>query len=140
MSGINPVTVQGAAASATNSSNQPAPSNQLNANSFITLLTTQLQAQSPLNPLDPTQMVSELTMMNNLQQLIQIREDMDALVSAAKSPQGGAATPQTAARASSSQQSTNANTLAQAASTIASAFLPSSDASLFSQVNSNTLL
>lgn len=68
--------------SASDSANPPA-SNQLDPNSFITLLTTQLQAQDPLDPLSPDQMVSELTSMNTLQQLIQIRQDMDTLVSAA---------------------------------------------------------
>lgn len=62
-----------------------APSNSLDANSFITLLTTELQAQDPLNPLDPTQFVDQLTSLNSLQQLIQIRQDLDSL-------NGGAAT------------------------------------------------
>ena len=53
--------------------------NQLNANSFITLLTAQLQAQSPLNPMDPTQMVDQLAQINSLQQLIQIQSDLQTL-------------------------------------------------------------
>src|SRR5215475_4676428 len=52
----------------------------LDANSFITLLTAQLKAQDPMNPMDPDQMVSELTAMNTLQQTIQMRQDLDALV------------------------------------------------------------
>src|SRR5579859_2339524 len=67
---------------------QASPSNELTANSFITLLTTQLQAQDPLNPLDPNQMVNELTTMNTLQQIMQIRQDMDALLAAAKAGGG----------------------------------------------------
>src|SRR5262245_53104946 len=67
---------------------QASPSNELTANSFITLLTTQLQAQDPLNPLDPNQMVNELTSMNTLQQIMQIRQDMDALVTAARNTGG----------------------------------------------------
>ncbi len=50
--------------------------NGLNANSFLTLLTTQLQAQDPLNPMDPSQMVDQLTQINSLQQLIQIQSDL----------------------------------------------------------------
>src|SRR5262245_41025203 len=69
---------------------QASPSSDLTANSFITLLTTQLQAQDPLNPLDPNQMVNELTSMNTLQQIMQIREDMDALVAASKNSGGTA--------------------------------------------------
>jgi flagellar basal-body rod modification protein FlgD len=57
-------------------SSTAAPSNSLNANSFITLLTTELQAQDPLNPMDPTQFVDQLTSLNSLQQLIQIQQDL----------------------------------------------------------------
>jgi flagellar basal-body rod modification protein FlgD len=50
--------------------------NQLGPNSFITLLTAQLQAQDPMNPMDPSQMVDQLTGINSLQQLIQIQSDL----------------------------------------------------------------
>ena len=72
------------------SSSQQAPSNELTANSFITLLTAQLQAQDPLNPLDPNQMVNELTSMNTLQQIIQIREDLDAMLGTVQSTKNSA--------------------------------------------------
>ena len=62
---------------------QSGPSNQLNSNSFITLLTAQLQAQDPFNPIDPTQMVNQLTQINSLQELIQIHTDLSQLVNAA---------------------------------------------------------
>ena len=78
---------------------QASPSSELTANSFITLLTTQLQAQDPLNPLDPNQMVNELTTMNTLQQIMQIREDLDSLLAVAKN--GGGATPTGGAGAAS---------------------------------------
>lgn len=71
------------------SSAQNGPSNTLGPNSFITLLTAQLQAQDPLSPMDPDQMVNELTSINTLQQLVQIRSDMDTLVSAAQNGQNG---------------------------------------------------
>jgi len=70
-------------------SSTAAANNGLNANSFITLLTTQLQAQDPFNPMDPSQMVSELTQMNTFEQLLQIRQDMDALVGLAKNGGSG---------------------------------------------------
>ena len=54
----------------------PVASNQLNANSFITLLTAQLQAQDPLNPMDPDQMMGELISLNSLQELINIQQDL----------------------------------------------------------------
>jgi flagellar basal-body rod modification protein FlgD len=61
--------------SATTNSN-----NQLGPNSFITLLTAQLQAQDPLNPMDPSQMVNQLTQINSLQQLIQIQTDLQKVL------------------------------------------------------------
>jgi flagellar basal-body rod modification protein FlgD len=63
--------------------------NELGPDAFITLLTAQLQAQDPLNPMDPNQMVTELTSMNTLQETIQIRQDMDALVAAGKAAATG---------------------------------------------------
>lgn len=54
--------------------------NQLGPNSFITLLTAQLKAQDPLNPMDPSQMVNQLTQINSLQQLIQIQTDLQQVL------------------------------------------------------------
>jgi flagellar basal-body rod modification protein FlgD len=62
------------------SSSNSNSNNQLNANSFITLLTAQLQAQDPLNPMDPSQMVDQLTQINSLQQLIQIQSDLQQVL------------------------------------------------------------
>src|SRR5712692_1627220 len=75
---------------------QSGPSNELNANSFITLLTAQLQSQDPFNPIDPTQMVNQLTQINSLQELIQIRSDLAQLVKAASTATPPSATPSTA--------------------------------------------
>ena len=97
----------GATNSSDSSAQQPAH-NELNANSFITLLTTQLQAQDPLNPLDPNQMVNELTTMNTLQELIQIRQDMDTLVSAAQTGSEGAGNAGSGSGSGSGSPSANA--------------------------------
>jgi flagellar basal-body rod modification protein FlgD len=43
-------------------------------NLFITLLTAQLQAQDPLNPMSPQEMVSQLTQVSSLQQLISMNQ------------------------------------------------------------------
>jgi flagellar basal-body rod modification protein FlgD len=83
------------AATNTNSSSSPTSlGGGLDANSFITLLAAQLQAQDPLNPMDPNQMVDELTSMNTLQQTIQIRQDLDTLAGnlPATSTAGGSGT------------------------------------------------
>ena len=62
-----------AAASSSTSPNAPAPpNNQLTGDSFLTLLTAQLQTQDPLNPVDPTTFVSQLVQFNQLEQLIKI--------------------------------------------------------------------
>jgi flagellar basal-body rod modification protein FlgD len=42
-------------------------------NMFLTLLTEQLKAQSPFDPVDPNQFVGQLVQFNTLDQLIQIR-------------------------------------------------------------------
>jgi len=77
---LNPLdTTTNGSGSTSNAGSAAAPSNTLDANSFITLLTTELQTQDPLNPLDPTQFVDQLTNLNSLQQLIQIRTDLDSL-------------------------------------------------------------
>jgi flagellar basal-body rod modification protein FlgD len=91
------------ATSSTNSASASAPSNLLNANSFITLLTAQLQAQDPLNPLDPNQMMDELVSMNSLQQLIGIKQDLDNL--------GGANPPSTTPGAGSAPTGTAGSVL-----------------------------
>jgi len=76
---------------------QSGPSNELNANSFITLLTAQLRSQDPFNPIDPTQMVNQLAQINSLQELIQIRTDLAQLVKASSTATPPSATPSTAA-------------------------------------------
>ena len=43
-------------------------------NMFLTLLTQQLKAQSPFDPVDPAQFVGQLVQFNTLDQLIQIRQ------------------------------------------------------------------
>jgi flagellar basal-body rod modification protein FlgD len=108
MTGSNPIVGQTPPSSGSNTN--PAPSNELNANSFITLLTTQLQAQDPLNPLDPNQMVDELTTMNSFEQLLQIRQDLDTLVSATQPAQSSG----TGANAVAQNGNSNANAIAAA--------------------------
>jgi flagellar basal-body rod modification protein FlgD len=78
---------------APSSSSSDTSNNTLGPNSFITLLTAQLQAQDPLNPMDPSQMVDQLTQINSLQQLIQIQSDLQQVLSGtpAASQSSGAA-------------------------------------------------
>jgi flagellar basal-body rod modification protein FlgD len=61
----------------TNSSGASTLTNPLaDPNLFITLLTAQLQAQDPLNPLSPQDMVNQLTQVSSLQQLININQTL----------------------------------------------------------------
>jgi flagellar basal-body rod modification protein FlgD len=54
------------------------PSNQLNPDAFITLLVAQLKAQDPLNPMNPNDFMNQLVGFNTLQQIIQIRQDIES--------------------------------------------------------------
>jgi flagellar basal-body rod modification protein FlgD len=47
-----------------------------NPNLFISLLTAQLQAQDPLNPMSPTDMVNQLTEVSSLQQLVNMNQTL----------------------------------------------------------------
>jgi flagellar basal-body rod modification protein FlgD len=78
------------------SSTSSAPNNQLTGSSFIQLLTAQLQAQDPLNPIDPTAFVSQLVQFNQLQQLIDINQTLS---------QPAVASPASGTQSSSSQTS-----------------------------------
>jgi len=60
---------------------------------FISLLVTELQSQDPTSPMDPTNMVSQMFSMNQLQQLININQTLTAAfpaASASGSTGGGA--------------------------------------------------
>jgi len=83
-----------AASSSASSGTQQTSSSDggIDANTFITLLTAQLKAQDPLDPMDPDQMVSELTAMNTLQQTIQMRQDLDALAGTGTASTSGSST------------------------------------------------
>ena len=46
---------------------------------FLTLLTTELQAQDPTSPLDPDQMVGQIVSLNQLDQLMQINQTLQSM-------------------------------------------------------------
>jgi flagellar hook assembly protein FlgD len=114
----------------TSSTPPPTASNTLGPDSFITLLTAQLQAQDPLSPMDPDQMVNELTSINSLQQLVQITADMNTLVGALPAGQTGSGT---------STGSTGANLASASAGALTAAKLNYVvNSQINSQVNSNS--
>jgi flagellar basal-body rod modification protein FlgD len=69
-----------AATSSTSSSASSSSSKSLaDPNLFITLLTAQLKAQDPTNPMSPQDMVTQLTQVSSLQQLISINQTLQHL-------------------------------------------------------------
>jgi len=55
-------------------------------NLFITLLTAQLQAQDPLNPMSPQDMVNQLTEVSSLQQLVNINQTLTTISKGSQGP------------------------------------------------------
>jgi flagellar basal-body rod modification protein FlgD len=54
---------------------------QLNENSFLDLLVTELQNQDPTNPVDDTQFISELAQFSSLQQMSTMNTNLSAFTS-----------------------------------------------------------
>jgi flagellar basal-body rod modification protein FlgD len=76
----NPVTTGSASSTAgTTPSNDPLA----NESTFLTLLVSQLQYQDPLNPVDSTQFMTQLTGYSQLEQLIGIHQNTTTLAGAA---------------------------------------------------------
>ena len=73
-------------------------------NLFIKLLTAQLQAQDPLNPMSPQDMVNQLTQVSSLQQLININQTLTNISHGALST-----TPAPASPTGSTQPAGNSN-------------------------------
>jgi flagellar basal-body rod modification protein FlgD len=75
---VSPVASSGSAGAA-----NPTASSQLagNFNQFLKLLTTQLQHQDPLSPLDPNQFTQELVQFSSVEQQIQMNTGLNTLIS-----------------------------------------------------------
>lgn len=130
MTSVNPIlstATPATGSTSASSSASNAANNVLGPNAFITLLAAQLQSQDPLNPMDPNQMVTELTSMNTLQQIIQIRQDLDSLAGAAQpTPTGGGSGSGSSSPASTgaiSQVASQAFTASPAANSAAALYL-----------------
>lgn len=60
---------------------------------FLKLLVAQVQNQDPMDPnADPTQYVTQLAQFSSLEQLTQMRSDLDTLASATPAPTGASKT------------------------------------------------
>ncbi|MEM1026217.1 MAG: FlgD immunoglobulin-like domain containing protein [Myxococcota bacterium] len=55
------------------------PNQEVTQDQFLTLLLTQLQNQSPLDPADSTEFVAQLAQFSSLEQLAQVNEGIDVL-------------------------------------------------------------
>ena len=62
-------------------------------NTFLTMLTTQLQNQDPTNPLDTNQMTNQLVQFASVEQQIAINQNLTSLISLQQSAQLTAAAP-----------------------------------------------
>lgn len=65
---------------ASNSSNAAAPAKAGDTSAaYLQLLVAELQAQDPTSPLDPNQMTAQIVSLNQLDQLIQIKDILSGL-------------------------------------------------------------
>ncbi len=67
--------------SSSSSTNEQQKLNLVNKDDFLRLLVAQIRYQDPLNPADGVQFLSQLAQFSQLEQLINIRTDLDAIVS-----------------------------------------------------------
>src|SRR5271163_4906029 len=93
--------------SSSSSSSSTGPDNELNGDDFITLLAAQLQAQDPLNPIDPTTFVTQLVQFNQLQQLIDINQTLSPSTAAAQNAAASTAAQNLATQLSSAVPATS---------------------------------
>ena len=63
--------------------------NLANEQTFLKLFVAQLKNQDPLNPQDGTQFVTQLATFSQLEQSLQMRQDLDAIVAALKANESG---------------------------------------------------
>src|SRR5271163_2804723 len=75
----NAAATSSSSSSSSSASSSSGPDNELTGNDFITLLAAQLQAQDPLNPIDPTTFVTQLVQFNQLEQLININQTLSGI-------------------------------------------------------------
>lgn len=58
-----------------------------NMNTFLTLLTTQLQNQDPSKPMDPNEFMQQLTQLSQVEQTVTMNEKLDTLIGLVESTQ-----------------------------------------------------
>lgn len=78
-------TTSGSTSSSQSSTN--ASGNGLSESSFMTLLSAELQNQDPTQPMDPTEFVTQLAQLNELQSTMQIQQSVSQIANLLTSSQ-----------------------------------------------------
>lgn len=92
MNTMNPVLTRTDSNQGTGSANGALPNPQSLNNMFLQLLVAQLQNQSPLNPMDPTQFVGQLAQFSELSEVTQIEQILQKALPTSSGSGGGSAT------------------------------------------------
>ena len=58
------------------------PSSELGKDDFLKLLTTQLQNQDPMNPMEDTEFIGQMAQFSSLEQMLNIQNKIDSVVTA----------------------------------------------------------
>ncbi len=90
---INQMNASAASASNSSASSSANASQQLtgNLNTFLNMLTTQLQHQDPLSPMDDTQFTNQLVQFSQVEQQININSNLTSLINLQKTSQQASA-------------------------------------------------
>jgi flagellar basal-body rod modification protein FlgD len=76
---VPPTSGSGSSSNSSSSSSSTQPTIGLTSNQFLSLLTTQLQNQNPLNPTDPNQFTSEMVQYASLSEQIDTNSKLDSM-------------------------------------------------------------
>jgi flagellar basal-body rod modification protein FlgD len=89
----NPLAAATAGTSGTSSTSSTGSSSAtISANDFLTLLVTEMQNQDPTAQTDPNEYINQLVQVNSLEQLIDINQNLAAVLGAATTPSGSSST------------------------------------------------
>jgi flagellar basal-body rod modification protein FlgD len=82
VSSTNPATSAAAQSGTLSTSSTPATTQTLDYNSFLTLLIAEMKNQDPTQPMDPSQMVSQLASVSEVGQAVQTNTTLSSLLTA----------------------------------------------------------
>jgi flagellar basal-body rod modification protein FlgD len=73
-------------ADATASATGPAADKLATKDTFLQLMVAQLRYQNPLNPVDGSSFLAQLSQMSGVEQMVQMRQDMDSMLKIFSAP------------------------------------------------------